>query len=46
LPADERIFLVGIEAVDILTFSERLTPEVEAAIPLAVEAVLEALDKL
>ena len=43
LPADDQILLVGIEAVDILTFSEQLTPAVEAAIPLAVEVVLAAL---
>jgi hydrogenase maturation protease len=43
LPPDERILLVGIEAVDILTFSEQLTPEVEEAIPRAVELVVQAL---
>ena len=43
LPPNEAIRLVGIEAEDILTFSERCTPAVEAAIPRAVEAVLEAL---
>lgn len=43
LPANSRIQLVGIEAADTLTFSEECTPEVEAAIPLAVEAVLKAL---
>jgi len=43
LPADDRIFLVGIEAADILTFSEELTPEVEAAIPQAMQTVLDWL---
>ena len=44
LPINEAILLVGVEAADINTFDdERLTPEVEAAIPLAVEAVLSAL---
>jgi hydrogenase maturation protease len=43
LPPNEAIRLVGIEAEDILTFSERCTPAVEAAIPAAAEAVLEAL---
>jgi hydrogenase maturation protease len=43
LPPNEAIRLVGIEAEDILTFSERCTPAVEAAIGRAVEAVLEAL---
>lgn len=43
LPPDASIVLVGIEVVDILTFSEQLTPAVESAIPRAVELVLEAL---
>jgi hydrogenase maturation protease len=43
LPPNEAIRLVGIEAEDILTFSEQCTPAVEAAVPRAVEAVLEAL---
>lgn len=45
LPDIEAILLVGVEAADINTFDDkRLTPEVEAAIPLAVEAVLSALN--
>ncbi|MGA2033810.1 MAG: hydrogenase maturation protease [Thermoguttaceae bacterium] len=44
LPADQDILLVGIEAEDILTFCERCTPAVEAAVPAAVEAVLRALE--
>ena len=45
LPVNEAILLVGVEAADINTFDdESLTPEVEAAIPLAVEAVLSALN--
>ena len=43
LPPNEAIRLVGIEAEDILTFSEQCTPAVEAAVPRAAEAVLEAL---
>jgi hydrogenase maturation protease len=43
LPENGRIQLVGIEAADTLTFGERCTPAVEAAIPRAVEAVLKAL---
>lgn len=46
LPESENILLVGIEADDILTFSEQCTPAVAAAIPLAVEAVLEGLGNL
>lgn len=45
LPASENILLVGIEAVDILTFNEECTPEVAAAIPRAVETVLTALSE-
>jgi hydrogenase maturation protease len=40
LPRDEDIALVGIEAEDVLTFGERCTPAVEAAIGPAVEEVL------
>ena len=45
LPADEAILLVGVEAVDIQTFDdEKLTPEVEAGISHAIEAVLSFLN--
>jgi len=43
LPPDENILLVGIEAQDILTFTEECTPAVAAAIPTAVEEVLKLL---
>jgi hydrogenase maturation protease len=43
LPENARIQIVAIEAADVLTFNERCTPAVEAAIPHAVEAVLRAL---
>jgi hydrogenase maturation protease len=43
LPEERNILLVGIEAVDILTFGEHCTPAVAAAIPLAVEEVVRAL---
>jgi hydrogenase maturation protease len=46
LPENDRIVLVGIEADDILNFGERCTPAVEAAIPRAVAAVMEALQRL
>jgi hydrogenase maturation protease len=46
LPKNEHILLVGIEAEDILTFSEQCTPAVEAAIPLAVAAVMRAIEEL
>lgn len=43
LPEDHEIVLVAIEALDILTFGERCTPAVEAAIPQAVRLVLDLL---
>jgi hydrogenase maturation protease len=43
LPENRHVQLVGVEVEDILTFGERCTPAVEAAIPNAVAAVLEAL---
>jgi hydrogenase maturation protease len=46
LPKNEHIRLVGIEAEDILTFGEQCTPAVEAAIPRAVETVLQILSTL
>jgi hydrogenase maturation protease len=44
LPPDEAIQLVGVEAHDILTFSEECTPDVAAAIPRAAQLVLNLLD--
>lgn len=44
LPTNENIILIAIEAGDVYTFSEALSPEVEAAIPSAIQAVLEVLD--
>ena len=46
LPRDEQIVLIGIEAEDVLTFSEECTPAVAEAIPRAVEKVLSVLDEL
>ena len=43
LPKNSEIRLVGIEAEDTLNFGEHCTPAVQAAIPQAVEAVLNAL---
>jgi hydrogenase maturation protease len=43
LPEDRHIRLVGIEAGDILNFAETCTPAVAAAVPRAVEAVLQVL---
>jgi len=44
LPENDRIRLVGIEATDVLNFTRQFTPAVQAAVPRAVQAVLEALD--
>lgn len=43
LPPDEHIWILGIEAQNVLTFSEQCTPSVAEAIPRAVQAVLEKL---
>jgi hydrogenase maturation protease len=39
------VAVIAIEAVNMLDFGETLTPAVEAAIPAAVQAVLDELDK-
>jgi hydrogenase maturation protease len=44
LPANNDILLVGIEADDIITFSEQCSPQVQAAIPQAVQTVMAALE--
>jgi hydrogenase maturation protease len=44
LPENRHIILVGIEAADIINFGERCTPAVEAAIPIAVQLVVEILN--
>lgn len=46
LPPNESIMLIGIEAENVLDFSERCTPAVEAAIPKAVEMAIEILEEL
>ena len=46
LPGNNDIRLVGIEVEDILTFGEQCTPAVQAAIPRAVETVLQVLSTL
>jgi hydrogenase maturation protease len=45
LPPQSEILIVGVEAADVQTFDEALTPEVETALPQAVEAVISALDR-
>ena len=41
----DEVAIIAIEAVNMLDFGETLTPEVEAAIPAAVDAVLAELDQ-
>jgi hydrogenase maturation protease len=43
LPVDEAIDIVAVEVEDVLTFREGLGPAVEAAVPFAVQAVLDIL---
>jgi hydrogenase maturation protease len=43
LPEDEEILLIGIEAADVQTFNEQLSPEVEAVVPDVIELVLKAI---
>lgn len=45
LPPDDGITLIGIEASDVLSFEECLTPSVEAAIPGAVRLILDELQE-
>jgi len=46
LPADEEIQLVGIEAEDVVNFSDQCTPAVQAAIPRAADEVIRLLDSM
>jgi len=43
LPRDEDISIVAIEAENVYDFSEALTPPIEAAVPLAAQAVLNVI---
>jgi hydrogenase maturation protease len=43
LPADDEVRLVGIEAADLVHFGDCCTPDVAAAIPRAVAAVVDLL---
>jgi len=44
LPRDEDVLVIGIEAADVSTFGTRCTSKVQAAVPVAVETVLSALE--
>jgi hydrogenase maturation protease len=43
LPRDEDVFIVAIEAENVYDFSETLSPQVNAAVPHAVQAVLQLI---
>jgi hydrogenase maturation protease len=45
LPENEHILLIGIEAEDVQTFDENLSPAVQKAVPIAINTVMEALSK-
>jgi len=45
LPPTSEITLIGIEAADVQTFDESLSPQLECALPHAVEAVLSAMKR-
>ena len=45
LPEDDQVTIVAIEAENVYDFSEKLSPPVEAAVPLAVAKVLDLLNK-
>lgn len=45
LPKDETVFIVAIEAENVYDFSDKLSPRVEAAVPVAVAAVLELIEQ-
>jgi hydrogenase maturation protease len=46
LPEDKDVTLLGIEALDLVNFSEQCTPAVTAAIPRAVREVLQILESM
>jgi hydrogenase maturation protease len=45
LPTSEDIILIGVEAADVQTFDETLSPEVENAFPIVLEVVLSELNR-
>ena len=44
LPKDENVIIIAIEAENVYDFSQELSPAVAAAVPQAVNAVLELID--
>lgn len=45
LPDDDHVMVVAIEAQAVYDFSEELSQPVEASVPVAVETVMELLDR-
>ncbi len=45
LPDDDAILIVAVEAEDVLSFGETLTPDVERAVPKAALLIAELLEK-
>ncbi len=45
LPDDKNVMVVAVEAKAVYDFSETLSPPVEAAVPVAVKAVLELINQ-
>jgi hydrogenase maturation protease len=46
LPRDQDVYLLGIEAEDVINFSDECTPAVAAAIPDAVQEVIQLLESM
>jgi hydrogenase maturation protease len=46
LDLPDRVRIIGVEAADVTTFSEELSPEVAANLPAVVEAVVGAVREL
>ncbi|HMK08623.1 MAG TPA: hydrogenase maturation protease [Anaerolineales bacterium] len=44
LPADDQIRIVAVEVEDVETFSETMSPAVEAAVPAAADRVLRVIE--
>lgn len=43
IPDDRNVFIVAIEARHVFEFGETLTPEIEAAVPMAIQEVFKLL---
>jgi len=46
LPANDDIWLIGIEAADVVNVGDQCTPAVEAAIPRAVDVAIQMLNSM